>query len=243
MGKYIQSYLNGKNKDYIRQMGEPKTKIKYNLHYGFGLFVRNRNGKGIYDHSGVLISFLTHIYIYPDMDLAYFLFTNTNDGLCPGPFYRFMYNLENLILDDVIPYEQTFTILDYGELIAIHTLIDLIIIIIISIPLTYFILTVIKKIKKKKPTWFDGVKGKVIFGIDVVLLIILPITLLVLLTNFSKSTRDFLFTLLTLTIPMMVTFIVKLVYFFLYKKYWEGLEDNEKIDKKESLYDLNDMES
>lgn len=244
MGKYIQSYLNGKNNDYIRQMGEPKTKIDYNLNYGMGLFVRNRNGKGIYDHSGVLISFLTHVYIYPDMDLAYFLFTNTNDGLCPGPFYRFMYNLENLILDDVIPYEQTFDLLDYAEFISIHTIIDLLIIIIIAIPLTYFILTIIKKFKKRKPTWFDGVKGKIIFGVDFVLLIILPIVLLALLTNFAKSTKDFLFTLLTLTISMMVTFIVKLVYFFLYRKYWEGMEDDEKIKKNnESLYDLNDFQS
>ena len=242
MGKYIQSYLNGKNNDYIPQMGEPITKIDYNLNYGMGLFVRKRNGKSIYDHSGVLISFLTHIYIYPDMDLAYFLFSNTNDGLCPGPFYRFMYNLENLILDDVIPYEQTFSLLDYAELIATHTIIDLLIIIIIAIPLTYFILTIIKKIKKKKPTWLDGIKGKIIFGVDVVLLIILPIILLILFIKTAKPTRDFLLTLLTLTIPMMVTFVIKLVYFFLYRKYWEGLEDDEKLDKKdESLYGLNNM--
>ena len=211
MGKYIQSYLNGKNNDYIRQMGEPKTKIDYNLNYGMGLFIRNRNGKGIYDHSGVLTSFLTHIYIYPDMDLAYFLFTNTNDGLCPGPFYRFMYNLENLILDDVIPYEQTFTLLDLAELYSTHISIDILIIIIIAIPLTYFILTIIKKIKKKKPTWFDGVKGIVIFVVDVILLIILPIILLVLLINEAKSTRDFLFTLLTLTIPMIRKMCLKLM--------------------------------
>ena len=40
----------------------------------------------------------------------------------------------------------------------------------------------------------------------------------------------------------MVTFVIKLVYFFLYRKYWEGLEDDEKLDKKdESLYGLNNM--
>jgi len=58
MGKYIQSYLNGKNNGYLRQMGYPKTKIDYNLNYGMGLFVRNKNGKNIYDHSGVITSFL-----------------------------------------------------------------------------------------------------------------------------------------------------------------------------------------
>ena len=120
----------------------------------------------------------------------------------------------------------------------------MLIIIIIAIPLTYFILTVINKIKKKKPTWFDGVKGKIIFGVDVVLLIILPIILLALLTDYSKTTKDFLFTLLTATISMMVTFIVKLVYFILYGKYCKVSEDDEKNNKKhESLYNLEDIQS
>ena len=59
MGKYIQSYLNGINNDYLKQMGEPKTNIDYTLNYGMGLFVRNRSGTLIYDHSGsvTLISF------------------------------------------------------------------------------------------------------------------------------------------------------------------------------------------
>ena len=244
MGKYIQSYLNGKNKDYIKQMGEPKTKIDYNINYGMGLFVRKRNGSYIYDHSGVLISFLTHMYIYPDLDLAYFLFTNTNDGLCPGPFYRFMNNLENLILDDVFPYEQTFTILDDADLYFTHITLDLLIIIIISIPLTYFIFTVIRKIKKKKPTWFDGIIGIIIFCVDVIFLIILPIILLILFTKIAKSTKDFLFTLLTFTISMMVIFIVKLVYFFLYIKYWDGKKVDKKNDENaQPLYNINDMES
>jgi CubicO group peptidase (beta-lactamase class C family) len=86
MGKYLQGYFNI-NKDFLEKMGEPKTNINYNLYYGMGLFVRKKNGKYIYDHSGVIKSFLTHMYIYPDDDLAYFIFTNTNDGLCPGPFF------------------------------------------------------------------------------------------------------------------------------------------------------------
>jgi len=41
----------------------------------------------------------------------------------------------------------------------------------------------------------------------------------------------------------MAIFIVKLVYFFLYRKYWEGIENDEKIDKKAEILDLNDMQS
>ena len=242
MGKYIQSFLNGKNNDYIRQMGEPKTYIDYNLNYGMGLFVRNRNGIGIYDHPGVINSFLTHIYIYPDIDLAYFIFTNTNDGLCPGPFYRFISILETLILDDTIAYDQTFTSLDDYEFFFTHFTIDIIILIIIAIPLAYLIVTIIRKIKKKKPTWFNRIKGKIIFVVDTLLLIILPIILLVLLANEFESTKDFFFTLLTVTISMMVTFIVKLVYFFLYRKFWKTKEDEYEnvTDQKLELIDLDD---
>ena len=67
MGKYIQSYLNGTFDPYFQKMGEPRTKIDYNLNYGMGLFIRNRNGICIYDHSGSINSFLTHLYIYIQM--------------------------------------------------------------------------------------------------------------------------------------------------------------------------------
>lgn len=196
-----------------------------------GLFIRNRNGICIYDHSGSINSFLTHLYIYPD-DLAYFFFTNTNDGLCPGPFYRFVAFLENLIVNDVNAYEQTFSILDDMEFMAFHFAIDIIIIIIIAIPLTYLIITVVRKIKKKKPTWFNGVKGIIVFSVDTFILIILPILLLAVLTNQFKSTKDFIFALLTTTISMMLTFIIKLVYFFIYRKYWKDLEDDDETINK-----------
>ena len=231
MGKYIQSYLNGTFDPYFQKMGEPRTKIDYNLNYGMGLFIRNRNGICIYDHSGSINSFLTHLYIYPD-DLAYFFFTNTNDGLCPGPFYRFVAFLENLIVNDVNAYEQTFSILDDMEFMAFHFAIDIIIIIIIAIPLTYLIITVVRKIKKKKPTWFNGVKGIIVFSVDTFILIILPILLLAVLTSQFKSTKDFIFALLTTTISMMLTFIIKLVYFFIYRKYWKDLEDDDETINK-----------
>jgi len=71
-----------------------------------------------------------------------------------------MYNLENMILVDVIPYEQTFTLLDDGGLIATHTTLDLLIIIIIAIPLTYFIITVIKKLRGRSQNGFMELRVK-----------------------------------------------------------------------------------
>ena len=243
MGKYILSFLNetNQNKNYIQQMGIPKTKIDYNLNYGMGLFIRNKNGKAIYDHSGNFNHLLTHLYVYPDDDLAYFFFTNTYDALCSGPFYRFLAFLETLIVDDTKAYEQTFTSLDDLEFFLSHLAIDIIVLIIIAIPLTYLIITIIRKVKKKKPTWFDGMKGKIIFGIDVVLLVILPILLLFALVKALKSTKDFIFTLITATTEMMATFIVKLIYFFIYRKYWKDFEFNDdKKDKNLELFELND---
>ena len=243
MGKYIQSYLNGINNDYLEQMGEPKTNITHNLYYGMGLFVRNRSGTLIYDHSGSINSFLTHIYIYPELDFAYFIFTNTNDAFCPGPFYRFVSILETLILDDEIIYEQTFTSLDSLEFNLIHTAIDLIILLLITIPITYLIITIIRKIQKKKPSWFDGVKGKIIFGVEVFILIILPIILLISLTYAFTRTKDFLFALLTITISMIVTFFIKLGYFFIYKKLGENNSNSgsERDDSQENLFGLKNL--
>ena len=159
MGKYLQGYFSI-NKDFLFFFGQPKTDINYNLYYGMGLFVRKKNGKYIYDHSGVINSFMTHLYIYPEDDLAYFIMTNTNDAQCPGPFYRFMTLLENLIVDDVIQYENTFPVFDTMDKIYYHLAIDLVIIIIILIPATYFCITLFRKCKKKKPMWFYGIKGK-----------------------------------------------------------------------------------
>ena len=66
--------------------------------------------------------------------------------------------------------------------------------------------------------------------------------LLVLLVNEFESTKDFFFTLLTVTISMMVIFIVKLVYFFLYRKLWKTKEDEYEnvTDQKLELIDLDD---
>ena len=246
IGKYIKSYLNDKNNKYVKEMGIPKTKIAYNIDYGMGLFIRNKNGKSIYDHSGIIDSFLTHLYIYPNDDLAYFFFTNTRDHLCQGPFYRFQGFLENLIVNDVNIYEDNFAsaLFDNMDFFFVHFAVDIIVFIVILIPFTYLVITVIRKIKKKKPTWFDGIKGLIIFIVDILLLIILPIILLITLFNTLKETKDFLFPLLTATIIMMITFVLKFVYFFIYKKYWKDSEDiDDIINKKTDKFELDNVDS
>ena len=246
IGKYIKSYLNDKNNKYVKEMGIPKTKIAYNIDYGMGLFIRNKNGKSIYDHSGIIDSFLTHLYIYPNDDLAYFFFTNTRDHLCQGPFYRFQGFLENLIVNDVNIYEENFAsaLFDNMDFFFVHFAVDIIVFIVILIPFTYLVITVIRKIKKKKPTWFDGIKGLIIFIVDILLLIILPIILLITLFNTLKETKDFLFPLLTATIIMMITFVLKFVYFFIYKKYWKDSEDiDDNINKKTDKFELDNVDS
>ena len=239
MGKYLQGYFSI-NKDFLEKMGEPKTKINYNLFYGMGLFVRNKNGKYIYDHSGAINSFLTHLYIYPDDDLAYFIMTNTNDGQCPGPFYRLINVLESLIVDDVIPYEQTFTAFDTMDKIYYHLAIDLILIIIILIPLIYFFVTLARKIKRKKPMWFYGIKGKIVFGVDLLLLIILPAVLLGMFVYRFKDTKDLFFGLLFVSCALVATFIVKVIYFFIYRKYLKNMDDDDEIYENMDKKEIND---
>jgi hypothetical protein len=239
MGKYLQGYFNI-NKDFLEKMGEPKTNINYNLYYGMGLFVRKKNGRYIYDHSGIINSFLTHMYIYPDDDLAYFVMTNTNDAQCPGPFFRFMTLLENLIVDDVIQYENTFTAFDSMDKVYSHLAIDLVIIILILIPCAYLVVTLIRKFKKKKPMWFDGIKGKIIFNVDLILLIILPGVLLATLLYSFKGTKDFLFCLIFVTCELVATFIIKLIYFIIYRKFLKNMDDDDlynNIDKKNEIND------
>ena len=44
-----------------------------------------------------------------------------------------------------------------------------------TIPIVYLVITIVRKIKRKKYTWFDNIKGKIIFGVDIFVLFILPI--------------------------------------------------------------------
>ena len=242
MSKYLKFYLDEKNYDkYVSKMTEPTIKILYNMYYGMGMFVRFKDKMKYFEHLGQVSTFLSHLYVYPDLDLAFFYFTNTVDPLCNVPYSQFATNLENLILSS--PYDTVNSSLFFH----VHFSIDLIILIIIAIPLTYLIITIIRKIKKEKPTWFDGIKGKIIFGVDVFLLIILPIIILIIfyvsgLKSLVNSSLDIAFALLTTTISMMVNFVLKLGYFFLYKKFIDK-DDNSKLGKILEPLDMNNMSS
>ena len=101
-----------------------------------------------------------------------------------------------------------------------------------------------RKIQKKKATWFNGVKGIIVFIVDIIFLILLPLTIIILLyvahadvTYAVKNTKDILFVLFTFSSILFLTFIIKLVYFFIYNKY---LKNNEKVDIKK--IEENDMD-
>ena len=75
------------------------------------------------------------------------------------------------------------------------------------------------------------------------MLIILPIILLIAVANGFKTTKDFLFALLAITISMMVTFFVKLGYYFIYKKIWKNGDnfENKREDSQEKLFGLQNL--
>ena len=150
------------------------------------------------------------LYIYPELDLGIFVVTNTIDTLCIEPTSELFNNIEK------------FLVLDYYEGISDdlffygHFTYDILILIIISIPLTYLIITIKRKIQKKEYTWFKGTKGKIIFGIDIFILIIAPlITIIILYTvdpfisyvlTFMRITQFILFTPCSI---LFLTFIIK----------------------------------
>ena len=240
MGTYLRYYLN--NKDYLLQMF--KTEIGYNEDYGGGLFIQKRTNQTIYEHGGETNSFLSQIYIFPDLDLAFAVLTNTVD------FYNIVYlfsvfikNIENFLVNDV--YEEV----NDSVYFYTHFTMDMIAIIVISIPLTYFIITLIRKIKRKPYSWFKGVKGKIIFIIDVLLLFILPIFILIISFGIQSIVKiailaihDFYFMVIAISVILLSTFIIKLIYCLLYKKISNSNKKyNSKRVQDESLTDLVDM--
>ena len=240
MSKYLGFYLDKDNSEYVSKMTDAKVKILYNMDYGLGMFVRKKDNMKFYEHTGQVKTFLSHLYVYPDYDLAFFYSTNTYDPLCTVPFTQFTTNLENLILSS--PYDTVSGSLYF----YVHFAIDIIIIILIAIPLTYLIISIVRKVKKEKPTWFDGVKGIVIFGVDILLLIILPILLLIIfyatsLKSLVDSSKDIAFAVLTFTLALMVNFVLKLIYFILYKKYLDEDKTQEKVGKILEPVDLDYM--
>ena len=77
-----------------------------------------------------------------------------------------MNNIERFLLYDYYEY------INIGVIFYTHFTIDIIILIFVAVPLTYLIISIVRKIKKKKYSWFIGIKGVIIFLIDIFVLII-----------------------------------------------------------------------
>ena len=81
-----------------------------------------------------------------------------------------------------------------------------------------------RRIKRRKYTLFIGVKGKIIFSVDVLVLIILPLILLIVCYATDPSlkyttifNRDITFIIIIVTLTLILNFIIKIVYLLLYK--------------------------
>ena len=239
MGNYLRYYL--KNKDYLVQMF--RIEKGYNEDYGGGLYIQKTTNQTIYQHRGQTFTYLSQIYIFPDIDLAFAVLTNTVDYFnIDYLFSAFIKNIENFLVNDV--YEE----INDSVYFYTHFTMDMIIIFIISIPLSYFIITLIRKIKRKPYSWFNGKKGIIIFVVDVLLLFILPIFILI--TSFVNKNikitisaiNDFYFMVITISVTLLSTIIMKLIYCLLYKKFIKSYNEfNSKRVQNENLTDLVDM--
>ena len=238
MGRYLRLFLNYESeeykdyKGYIEQMIKKTIKIEDNYYYGMGLDIRKKNNQNMIEHSGVTNSFLSMLYIYPDLELGIFVVTNTNDIICVEPTFDLFENIEKfLVLDN---YEG----ISDGLFFFVHFTYDIIFLIIISIPLTYLIITVKRKIKKKEYTWFKGTKGKIIFGIEIFILIIAPLIIIIILYTVDPfisyvftNVRIAKFILFTPYSILFLTFIIKLIYVFIFDKYLKSLGNNSSKDE------------
>ena len=126
-----------------------------------------------------------------------------------------------------------------------HFTYDISAIIIISIPLCYLIIKIVRKFKKKKYIWFFGIKGIILFIVDIIILILLPIFIIIFMYAFSADVRyavdnitDIKFVLFTFCSALFLTFIIKLVYIFIYNKYSRKFElvDEKRVEELDSGY-------
>lgn len=232
MGNYLRYYLKNyieqtdEYKNYIFPMINKTVEIDYNVYYGSGMIVEKmKGGKIMFHHSGGTNSFLSHLYVYPESDLAFFMVTNTNDIFCSTPAMELFDNIKNFLLYDTIGGIST----SLG--FYIHFTLDIIFIFVISIPLAYLVITIVRRIKKKKYTWFFGIKGKMMFGIDILILIILPLFIIIALYTFNPdiaysidNVKDLKFVIFMSSSTLFLTFIIKLVYVFIYNKYFKTFD-------------------
>ena len=225
MGNYLRYYLDDSSEDYknyISQMIQGNINLQYNKYYGMGLDIEKKNNQTIYHHDGLTNSFQSSLYIFPDIEIGIFIITNTIDMLCRKPTIDFMNNIINFITLDT--YEEVDTIVFF----VFHFFFDIIFFILIGIPITYLIVTIVRKFKKTEYMWFNGVKGKIIFAVDILALIIIPIFIIVFFYTFNwmliyaaKNLKDIQFVLFTILSVSIFNFLIKLIYVFIYNKYFK----------------------
>ena len=221
MGNYLRFYLNKseENQKYVKQMTETNFSVGYNLNYGMGMIIQKKNGQTIYHHNGDTNSFSSKLVIYPELDIGFFIVTNTRDSLCLGPREEFFEAIENYLILD------SFDGFDNSSFFFNHFTYDIIFLFIIAIPLTYLIITIIRKIKLKKYSWFIGIKGKIIFGFDLFILVIAPIVFIIIFYTVNPTIkmaidmiRDLKFIIFAPSSILFFIFLIKLGYFFAYNK-------------------------
>jgi hypothetical protein len=234
MGKYLRLYLN-KDKGFgysIGKMIEPISNLEYNKDYGFGIEIRKQKNTVIYEHSGGSFSFLCQLSIFPEEDFGIYVLTNTADYFSISILENFIKDIENFLVLDY------YAGIDSSFILPVHFFLDTLYLLIISIPLTYLIIVIVRKVKKKEYLWFKGIKGKIIFGVDILILIILPLAIIIFIYTYSpdltttfKMFREWLFVLFTSCSALFLTFIIKLVYIFLFNKFFKKL----KASKTENI--------
>ncbi len=242
MGKYLRFYLDKNNSDYVSKMTVCSVEEKPNIYYGMGIHVLNKSDNIIYHHNGGTSSFLSDFYIYPSLNVAFLVLTNTNDLLCMGPSYQFVTALQNFLIYNA---NNVYDGVDSSLFLYYHFTYDCLFLFIVSIPITYLVITIVRKIKRKKYTWFNDIKGIIIFAFDILVLFILPIVVLIycflINANYEfiiTNVKDFFYTIITVCVALWLTFIIKIVYLILYQKFnWEKFEN--KDDKMESLVNMN----
>ena len=236
MGKYIQYYyLN--TSEYIDKMVNTTVDNGYNQKYGMGINFQNHNGIKIYKHAGETTSFLSLLTVIPEYNIGFFIVTNTHDTFCIEPTTKLLDNVEKFLLYDY------FDPIHSSLLFYYHFTYDFEFLFIIGLYLMYLIISIVRKAKKTKYTWFIGVKGGFTFGLDLFFLILIPIFFINVFYSFDSSVRiltegskDIRFTVWSMFSIGVLTFIIKLIYLFIYKKFYDK---NKDIKLKEDIGDKN----
>ena len=240
MGEYLRYYLNKdpEVQNYIQQITKGNIEIEYNTKYGMGMMVTKKNNRTIFWHNGASASFLSHLSIYPELDISLFIITNTRDAFCGSPKNQFFNNIEDYLISDF------YSAIDSSIFLLTHFTYDLIYLFINAIPLVYLIITIIRKIKVKKYSWFDGTKGIIIFCIDLIILVIMPVFSIIVLFAINADIRtpimlirDLQFVIFLFYSILFLIFIIKVVYIILYRKFLFKFDEGNI--RKLSVMDIN----